>query len=175
MHSVTPYRITSVDALRGFVMFMMIFVNSIADMGDTIPDWMVHYVPRHTGSGMTFVDLVFPAFIFIVGMSIPFSLGSRIQKGESVWSILLHVLIRALSLMLIGILMANKEPPWDNVQRMDAFWSFLLYVGCILSFCSIIVPPETIVAEVPIQETLFFDCALILLINIATSEPFLPL
>src|SRR5690242_17820252 len=68
LHSATtqPPRITSIDALRGFVMFMMIFVNDLAGAGKIVPDWMVHFSDRHRrGSGMTFVDLVFPAFLFM--------------------------------------------------------------------------------------------------------------
>lgn len=80
-------RVTSLDALRGLVMFMMIFVNDLAGAGRIVPDWMVHYSDRHRGgSGMTFVDLVFPAFLFIVGMSVPLALGGRVAKGEPSWS-----------------------------------------------------------------------------------------
>jgi predicted acyltransferase len=59
-----PARITSIDALRAFVMFMMIFVNDLAGAPrEIVPDWMVHFSDRHDhGSGMTFVDLVFPHF-----------------------------------------------------------------------------------------------------------------
>jgi predicted acyltransferase len=80
-------RIISIDALRGFVMFTMIFVNDLAGAPrQLVPDWMVHFSDRHRGgSGMTFVDLVFPAFLFIVGMSIPFALGSRLKRGEPLW------------------------------------------------------------------------------------------
>lgn len=59
-------RIASIDAVRGLVMFTMIFVNDIAGVSDKIvPAWMRHY---HGPDGMTFVDLVFPAFLFIVGL-----------------------------------------------------------------------------------------------------------
>src|ERR1035441_3184527 len=74
--SMTTARITSLDALRGLVMFTMIYVNDLAGAGKIVPDWMVHFSDRHRGgSGMTFVDLVFPAFLFIVGMSVPMALG----------------------------------------------------------------------------------------------------
>src|SRR5436190_24046095 len=89
-------RVTSIDALRGLVMFAMIFVNDIASAPrDIVPWWMEHYHPE--GNGMTFVDLVFPAFLFIVGMSIPFALGARIARGEPLWKTLLHVVTRTLS------------------------------------------------------------------------------
>src|SRR5215475_8427844 len=104
-----PLRVTSVDALRGFVMFMMIFVNDLAGAGKVVPNWMVHFSDRHRGgSGMTFVDLVFPAFLFIVGISIPFALGTRLAKNEPVWKILGHVAIRTISLLFIGILMVHE-------------------------------------------------------------------
>src|SRR5436190_13409562 len=88
-------RIVSVDGVRGLVMFTMIFVNDIAGVPDRIVSpWMKHF---HGKSGMTFVELVFPAFLFIVGMSIPFALGSRLTKGEALWRIVLHILTRTLT------------------------------------------------------------------------------
>jgi len=129
-------RITSIDALRGFVMFTMIYVNDIAGAGRIVPDWMVHFSDRHSsGSGMTFVDLVFPAFLFIVGMSIPFALGSRVKKGESLWKTLLHILIRTLSLLFVGVLMVNEAPSSEKMGWPSALWQTLLYLSAILAFC----------------------------------------
>src|SRR6476660_1734916 len=103
-------RITSIDALRGLVMFTMIFVNDLAGAGKIVPNWMVHFSDRHKhGSGMTFVDVVFPAFLFIVGMSIPFALARRLARGEPLWKIALHVIARTAALLGIGILMVNGE------------------------------------------------------------------
>jgi len=53
------------------LIFTMIYVNDISG-AKHVPWWMKHFSDSFKGSGMTFVDLVFPAFLFIVGMSIPF-------------------------------------------------------------------------------------------------------
>jgi heparan-alpha-glucosaminide N-acetyltransferase len=126
-------RITSIDALRGFVMFMMIFVNDLAGAPHKlVPDWMVHFSDRHHGgSGMTFVDLVFPAFLFIVGMSIPFALGSRLNKSEPIWKILGHVVVRTLALLVLGILMVNGE------SGGTALWAATMFFSGIFAFCAI--------------------------------------
>ncbi len=128
-------RITSIDALRGFVMFMMIVVNDLAGAGKIVPDWMVHYSDRHTGSGMTFVDVVFPAFLFIVGMSIPFALGGRLERGESIASILRHVIGRTLLLLAIGVLMVNKPADSALMGYSATLWATLMYVSAICACC----------------------------------------
>jgi len=128
----------SIDALRGFVMFMMIFVNDLAGAGKIVPDWMVHFSDRHHGgSGMTFVDLVFPAFLFIVGMSIPSALGGRLAKGEPLWKILGHVTLRTVSLLSIGILMVHETPDAGALGWSGNGWCVLMYLSAIAAFCSI--------------------------------------
>lgn len=131
-------RITSIDALRGLVMFIMIFVNDLASVGDIVPDWMMHYELRHKdANGLTFVDLVLPAFLFIVGMSIPFALGSRLDKGERTWKTMLHVLQRTASLLFIGVLMVNGEPDAAQLGWPPALWVVLMFVSAIVAFGSI--------------------------------------
>lgn len=136
------FRITSIDALRGFVMFTMIFVNDLAGAPERlVPDWMVHFSDRHRGgSGMTFVDLVFPGFLFIVGMSIPFALGSRMNKGEPVWKTFFHVLVRTVSLLALGILMVHETPDSENLGWSGTLWVALMFTSAIFAFCSISAP-----------------------------------
>lgn len=135
-----PGRVRSIDALRGFVMFAMICVNDITfrntDAQEKIPHWLKHY--ERTASGMTFVDVVFPAFLFIVGMSIPFALGSRIQKGVALWKIGVDVLLRTLSLLLLGVFMVNDSFAFDSRSMgwPPSLWSTLMYTSAILAFCS---------------------------------------
>jgi predicted acyltransferase len=131
-----PQRITSIDAARGLVMFTMIFVNDIAGAPHSIvPDWMRHF---HGRSGMTFVDLVFPAFLFIVGMSIPSALDGRLRAGQPLWKTLLHVIARTLCLLLVGILMVNDENPGPDMSGLSPnVWAVSMYGCAILAFCSI--------------------------------------
>ena len=128
-------RIISIDALRGLVILVMIFVNDLGDVsGDVVPAWMKHYRGEN---GMTFVDVVFPAFLFIVGMSIPFALGGRINKGEPRRRTFSHVAVRTLSLLFIGILMVNGTPSTEKMGWSGPLWSTLMFLCAIFGFCSI--------------------------------------
>ena len=118
-------------------MFVMIFVNDLSGAGKIVPDWMVHFSDRHHGgSGMTFVDLVFPGFLFIVGMSIPLSLGGRLARGEPGWKILAHIFTRTLSLLFIGILMVHETPDTAALGWSGDLWCVLMYLAAIAAFCS---------------------------------------
>jgi len=120
-------------------MFTMIFVNDLAGAPrELVPDWMVHFSDRHRGgSGMTFVDLVFPGFLFIVGMSIPFALGSRLNQGERVWKTLWHILVRTASLLALGILMVHETPDSEKLGWSGNLWVALMFTSAILAFCSV--------------------------------------
>jgi predicted acyltransferase len=109
----------------------MIFVNELAGVQD-IPAWMKH-MPADADA-MTFVDVVFPAFLFIVGMSIPFAISNRLSKGDNVWQLQLHILFRTLGLLVLGVFMVNAEGGYNEaVMGMSIYaWSLLFYVGIIM-------------------------------------------
>ncbi|MBN1477214.1 DUF5009 domain-containing protein [Candidatus Sumerlaeota bacterium] len=129
-------RIASIDALRGLTILVMIFVNDIAGVPGT-PAWMEHFrTINPDGSinwyadGMTFVDWVFPSFLFIVGMAIPFAIGRRMDQGVPLSKIWGHILVRTLGLLIIGFFMVNAHDANPLINRH--LWNVLMYLCVIL-------------------------------------------
>ncbi|SEW17679.1 DUF5009 domain-containing protein [Chitinophaga arvensicola] len=123
-------RILSIDAFRGITILVMIFVNSVAGVNG-IPTWMQH--AHGNEDRMTFVDVVFPAFLFIVGMSIPFAVNSRLAKGDSFWQLQQHIAWRTIGLWVLGIFMVNAERVNEAATGMNgALWALLFYICAIL-------------------------------------------
>jgi len=124
-------RILSIDAFRGITILVMIFVNELAGIGD-IPQWMKH-MPRDADA-MTFVDVVFPGFLFIVGMSIPFAINQRLKKGASFIQLQQHILFRTLGLLVLGFFMVNAEGGYDEKAMGISInlWSILFFAAVLL-------------------------------------------
>jgi predicted acyltransferase len=109
----------------------MIFVNELAGIRD-IPSWMKH-MPKNADA-MSFVDVVFPAFLFIAGMSIPFALNNRFLKGDSTRDVYRHILWRTVGLLTLGLFMVNAEGR-SNPGAMPFsihIWALLFFVCAIL-------------------------------------------
>lgn len=126
-------RILSIDALRGITIFVMIFVNVLAGMRD-IPAWMKHM--HADDDAMSFVDVVFPAFLFIVGMSIPFAINSRLAKGETFLNLQKHILLRTAALLILGFFLVNAEDDY-NEQLMGIsinLWLLIFFAAVILTW-----------------------------------------
>ena len=99
-------RIVSIDIFRGLTIAVMIFVNELAEVRG-LPWWTYH---AHGNQDlMTYVDMVFPFFLFIVGMSMPLSIEQRLKRNPSVARLCLHVVVRSLSLLVLGLILANAE------------------------------------------------------------------
>ena len=116
-------RLTSLDAFRGLVILTMTFVNYLAGVKN-IPAWAKH-MPSD-GDGYTFVDVVFPAFLFIVGVAIPLALHKRMARGESLFSLLQRVLVRSASLLFVGVIMVNSRSFSADATGMSKSLWFLL-------------------------------------------------
>ena len=102
-------RLISLDALRGFDMFWIIggqaMVHALGRSIGLSPDngflAQFEHVPWQ---GLHFFDLIWPLFMFMVGVSIPFSLAKRREAGQSATSIYLHTLLRAIILFVLGMI-----------------------------------------------------------------------
>jgi heparan-alpha-glucosaminide N-acetyltransferase len=122
-------RTLSIDAFRGLTILAMILVNDLASVSN-IPAWMKHAVDGT--DSMTFVDLVFPAFLFIVGMSIPLALGSRVQRGASTRQLVAHVFTRSAGLLVLGVFMVNIHDLNERATGISRdLWMVLMFVCAI--------------------------------------------
>jgi heparan-alpha-glucosaminide N-acetyltransferase len=124
-------RIASLDAFRGLTFVLMLFVNFLAGASG-IPAAIGHAAASVDGMGLA--DVVFPAFLFAVGMSIPVALNARLRKGDNTGALLRHVAWRAAGLVVIGVFMVNMESGYNEAaMRMPiALWSLALYAAIVL-------------------------------------------
>jgi predicted acyltransferase len=107
-----PKRLYSLDALRGFDMFWImggegIFIALASLTGWPVLKWWAEQLDHVPWHGFHFYDMIFPLFLFIAGISFPFSLAKRLERNDSRASIYKHVIFRGLILVLLGILYNN--------------------------------------------------------------------
>ncbi len=121
-------RITSIDILRALTMVLMIFVNDLWSLKN-IPAWLEH--AEHGVDGIGLADVVFPAFLFIVGLSLPYAIDNRRKKGDTEWQLVMHVLTRTIALLVMGVFLVNGET--INAAAMG-IPKFLWYPLCCLCF-----------------------------------------
>lgn len=138
--SLPKNRLTSVDAYRGMVMFLMLAeVLHLGGIAKALPEsqvwkflaWHQHHVEW---VGCTLHDLIQPSFSLLVGLVLPFSLASREKRGDSTRSQILHALLRSVLLVFLGIFLRSLGKPQTNFTFDDTltqiglgyFWLFLL-------------------------------------------------
>ncbi len=123
-------RVLSIDIFRGLTILVMVFVNDLASVKG-LPWWTYHIPPGE--NGMTYVDVVFPAFLFIVGMAIPLAISKRRSKGDTLWQLIYHTFVRALSLVAIGLLIMNGRVVDPGLSGISySVWNTLMFIGVIL-------------------------------------------
>lgn len=108
-------RLMSLDIFRGLTIALMILVN---DPGE----WPAVYAPlKHSQwNGWTPTDLVFPFFVFIVGVALAFSFASRIKRGETRGKLVQHILWRGAVLFALGVFL-NGFPDHYNPVHLRVY------------------------------------------------------
>jgi len=123
-------RLASIDILRAITMVLMIWVNDFWTLTD-IPKWLQH--ANATEDYLGFSDIIFPLFLFIVGLSIPLAIKNRIDKGQTKFYIAKHIIIRSISLLLIGFFMVNYETAHnESILIGTTFWELLMALAVVL-------------------------------------------
>ncbi len=118
-----PGRLTSLDAYRGLVMFLMMAeVLSFARVARARPNsafWnlLAHHQTHSAWIGCSLHDLIQPSFSFLVGVALPFSLASRAARGQSRTRMTLHSVWRALVLILLGVFLRS-------IGQHQTYWTF---------------------------------------------------
>ncbi|MDC8757416.1 DUF5009 domain-containing protein [Janthinobacterium fluminis] len=125
--AVAAERLLSLDAFRGFIVLAMIWVNYIAAMPG-LPHWLKHAGAR--ADGVTLPDLVFPGFLFIVGVAIPLSLHR--QRGRVGPALLARLAWRAAGLMLAGVVLANAYRYDAAAAPLPRPLYFLLFYSAVI-------------------------------------------
>jgi heparan-alpha-glucosaminide N-acetyltransferase len=122
-------RIYSIDIMRGLTLLLMLFVNDLNVQA--APSWLGNMEADYNGMGLA--DWVFPGFLFIVGMAIPFAFSKRFSDGQSLFEISRHIFTRSLSLIIIGVLMLNTGRVNPELTGMGKnLWAVLMYIAVFL-------------------------------------------
>ena len=147
-----PARLVSIDAYRGFVMFLMMaemlhlasmqkmnfetgFFKYLQDVG------FFRALAFHTSHvewfGCSLHDMIQPSFTFLVGVSLPFSLAARDRKGESKFFSSLHAIWRGAFLAMLGIFLRSLDSKYtqtnftfdDTLTQIGFGYAFLFFIA----------------------------------------------
>ncbi|MCU0914775.1 MAG: DUF5009 domain-containing protein [Planctomycetes bacterium] len=114
-------RLESLDVLRGFDMFMIVGFDRIVrafcphvdhPLCKTLQEQFTHV----EWEGFRFYDLIFPLFLFIIGVAIPFSVNHRLQRGDPRVRIYAHLLLRVVVLVFLGMIVNGNLLTYDPAQ-----------------------------------------------------------
>src|SRR4051812_24489012 len=134
-------RVASIDAFRGFVMFLMLAeAMRLWTVHEAFPtSWFWRVVAFNTEhvewQGCSLHDLIQPAFSFLVGAALPFSLASRARRGERFPRMLAHAAWRSVVLILLGIFLRSldaKQTYWtfeDTLTQIGLGYTILFLIA----------------------------------------------
>src|SRR4051812_34780956 len=134
-------RLLSLDALRGFDLFWIIGGKEIAQAAAKLTNWpwlvwLSDQLEHTEWDGFTLYDLIFPLFLFMAGVAMPFSFQKRFEHGATKTQLYRHVLIRALALVFLGMI-------YNDLMKFDwatmRYTSVLGHIGISYFFAALIV------------------------------------
>ena len=127
-------RIASIDLLRGIAIIGMILSANIGYQSG-LPAWMFHaqtppptYAFNPDIPGITWVDLVFPFFLFSMGAAFPFAMRKKLDNGMSKWKVAGSLVKRWAILTLFAILLGNAYSIWGTSQPAWQIYLFQITV-----------------------------------------------
>ncbi len=134
-------RLESLDALRGFDMFLLVGFGAMlcalpelsANAVFIQIEAQCHHPPWH---GFRLWDLIFPLFIFLVGVSMPFSFEKRLQAPGGKWALYRHIVVRTAVLAVLGLVYWGTP---GGAHPTLGYYSVLYRIGIAYLFASIIV------------------------------------
>ncbi|MDB9509667.1 DUF5009 domain-containing protein [Kamptonema animale CS-326] len=141
-------RADALDALRGIAVLAMVLSGTIARK--TLPAWMYHAQeppPSHLFNpklaGLTWVDLVFPFFLFAMGAAIPLALSRRIAKGCDTKKVILSILQRGFLLGSFAIFLQHIRPTVINPNEASSQKWWLALQGFLILFLMFVRLPKS--------------------------------
>lgn len=120
-----PTRRLSIDVFRGMVMFLMLAeIMHLSHLADSFPgvrilEWLRFHTTHVAWEGCSLHDLIQPAFTFLVGVAMPFSIASRLNRDQSTRKMLLHAGVRSIILIALGIILRSLGRESTNFTFED--------------------------------------------------------
>lgn len=138
-------RALSLDVLRGLAILGMVLSGTISRNSD-LPAWLFHaqiappdFVFNPQLPGITWVDLVFPFFLFAMGMAFPFSFRGALQRGASKGTLVRKIIFRGMKLVFFAILLGHLSPfhyP-ESLGGVRYLMGLIAFMGFMLTFSSL--------------------------------------
>ncbi len=136
-----PERIVSIDVYRGLVMLVLVIGNTwvFRHQAKLFPDsalwgFLGSQFSHAQWTGCTLWDLILPSFLFLVGLSMPFSFSKRLEGGQNYSSLLGHAIYRSVVLFLLGIYLSS---PFAIFQEMN-LTNVLVQIGLAYPFAFLV-------------------------------------
>ena len=173
MATTLPTRVSSVDVYRGFVMFLMMAeVLEFGHISKSLPEssfgaFLAYHQDHVEWVGCSLLDLIQPSFSFLVGVALPYSIASRIAKGQNFGAMFGHTIQRSLILIFLGIFLRSMHREQTNFTFEDTltqiglgypilFWlGFRVFRTQLIALAAILIGYWLFFAVYPLPDTNF--------------------